>query len=166
MLKTARDTPRQAFGPTANGRATKPAHHARPPGPYSARDSAELSRPSDLIRRPAATLAGSKPATPVFPETLATLSPSPFSLHANRGSSLGGEGKNRRRRHPLRRRARSPARERAAVERVGGGALSGVPARAESGSVPLADERRSGSIPCAGIPASRVPLMCWRLEPR
>ena len=82
MPKMARDAPRQAFGPTTNGRATNPAHPARPPGPHLARDAAEPSRPLDLIRRPAATLAGSKPATPVFPETLATLSPSPFSLHA------------------------------------------------------------------------------------
>ena len=109
MPNTARDAPRQAFGPTTNGRATNPAHPARPPGPHLARDAAEPSRPLDLIRRPAATLAGSKPETPVFPETLAALSPSPFSLHAMQRwlSGRRRETRGRRRRRPPRRRARS-----------------------------------------------------------
>ena len=138
MPNTARDAPRQAFGPTANGWATKPAHRARPPGPHSAQDAAELSRPSDLIRRPAATLAGSKPATPVFPETLATLSPSPFSLHATQrrperpwrlGKQVAGAAVG-----PLAGARAPPVRERAAVEPAVDGATLSSPARATPAS--------------------------------
>ena len=167
MPNTAVDAPCQAFGPTANGRATKPAHRARPPGPYSARDSAKLSWPSDLIRRPAATLAGSKPATPVFPETLATLSPSPFSLHATQrqprsgGDGHGGRGGEDEAAPPrlARRCARSPVGERAAFELAMDGALLSSPRacapasrrRAAEPPVPRPDEAG-----CAGLSRTRA----------
>ena len=60
----------QAFGPTADDRAAKPARRGAPPFPswaeFGPTGAAELSRPSDQIRRPSASSAGSKPpATPV-----------------------------------------------------------------------------------------------------
>ena len=157
----------QAFGPTADGRATNPAHPARPPGPHLARDAAEPSRPSDLIRRLAATLAGSKPATPVFPETLATLSPSPFSLHATqRQPRSGGDGHGGRGGEDeaapsrlARRCARLPVGERAAVELAMDGALLSSPRACAPASRRRAAERpvpRPDEAGCAGLSRTRA----------
>ena len=143
------------------------ADRALPPGPHSAWDAMELSRPSDLIRRPAATLAGSKPATPVFPETLATLSPSPFSLHATqRQPRSGGDGHGGRGGEDeaapsrlARRCARSPVGERAAVKLAMDGALLSSPRACASASRRRAAERpipRPDEASCAGLSRTRA----------
>jgi len=88
-----------------------------------------------LIERSPARFAGSKPTTPVFPETLATLSPSPFSLHATQrqprsgGDGHGGRGgENEAAPSWLARRcARSLVGERAAVELAMDGASLSSP---------------------------------------
>ena len=128
--------PNAEYGPRRAAPGLRPdsqraGHQAGP----SRSPTAELSQPSDLIRRPAATLAGSKPATPVCPETLATLSPSPFSLHATqRQPRSGGDGHGGRGGEDeaapsrlARRCARSPVGERAAIELAMDGALLSSP---------------------------------------
>ena len=129
---SARPLPRAwALGPTVNERAAETAHVRPPPGPQSARSPAGRCRPSDLIRWLPGLLAGSKPTSATGRPNPRPIS-SPF-LHFFRPRlrSSGRHGrsvrKRRRRRRPPRRRARSPERERAAVERPDGGARARAP---------------------------------------
>ena len=130
-----------ARGPTANGRAAESARRGAPPFPswaeFGPTGAAELSRPSDQIRRPSASSAGSKP--PATPFAIQTLGHSPplLSPRERRQPRSGGDVQAERagrRRRGLLAGARSPEGERAAVELAVDGATLSSPACATPAS--------------------------------